>query len=83
MTEISAVGYKSRLFFLRAGFLIGEWTPSTIDITQKGIIYDQNELLNEFIKSESLFDPFWVPKTTFFENLAYFGLFFTGFAFRF
>ena len=46
-------------------------------------MYDQNEPLNKFIKSESLFDPFLVPKTTFFEKLAYFGLFSTGFAFRF
>ena len=57
--------------------------PSIYDITQKGILYDQNEPLNAFIKLESLFDPFLVPKTTFFENLAYFGLFSPGFAFRF
>ena len=42
---------------------------------QRGFTHDQNDLENDFIKSESLFDPFWVPKTTFFEFLAYFGLF--------
>ena len=53
------------------------------DIAQIGIIYDQNELLNEFIKSESLFDPFLVPKTTFFKISGNFGLIYSGFAFRF
>ena len=42
---------------------------------QRVFIYDQKDLKNDFIKSESLFDPFWVPKTTFFEFLAYFRLF--------
>ena len=67
MTEISAIRYKSRLFSLRAGFLMvnGPNPPSIYDITQKGIIYDQNELLNEFIKSESLFDPYMEPKRHF------------------
>ena len=51
--------------------------------TQEVFIYDQKDLKNDFIKSESLFDHFWVPKTTYFEFLAYFRLFSSGFAFRF
>ena len=52
-------------------------------MTQRVIIYDQNEVENNFIKSESLFDPFLEPKRPYFEFLAYFGLFYSGFAFRF
>ena len=52
-------------------------------MTQRVIICDQNELENNFIKSESLFDPFLAPKRHYFDFLAYFGLFYSGFAFRF
>ena len=39
-------------------------------------------LQNTNMKSESLFDHFLVPKTTFLEILANFGLFSSSFAFR-
>ena len=55
----------------------------TSRMTQRVIIYDQNEVENNFTKSESLFDPFLEPKRHYFEFLAYFGLFYSGFAFRF
>ena len=41
-------------------------------MTQRVFICDQNEVENNFIKSESLFDPFLAPKRPFFE---FFGLF--------
>ena len=76
---------KSSFFVKIAHFLtlIRKLEFSRYTSTQRGFIYDQNDLENDFIKSESLFDPFLVPKTTYFEFLAYFRLFSSGFAFRF
>ena len=45
------------------------------------VIYNRNDLQNNNIKSESLFDHFLVPKTTFFKIWVHFGLFSSGFAF--
>ena len=46
------------------------------------VICNRNDLKNVNIKSESLFDHFLVPKTTFLQKWVHFGLFFNGFAFR-
>ena len=40
--------------------------------TQRGIIYDQNDLENHFIKSESLFDHYLEPKRHFSKNSRFF-----------
>ena len=78
--------FRNSSFFVKIDHfwtLIRKMDFSRYTNVQRGFIYDQKDLENTFIKSESLFDPFLVPITTFFENLAYFGLFSTGFAFRF
>ena len=78
--------FRNSSFFVKIDnfwTLIRKMEFSRCTKVQRGFIYDQKDLENTFIKSESLFDPFWVPKTTFFEFLAYFRLFLSGFAFRF
>ena len=63
ITEISAIRYKSRLFSLRAGFLMGKWTPSTIDIRyhpKRYYIWSKwASYIDEFKKSEKKMTPFW------------------------
>ena len=67
--------FRNSSFFVKIDnfwTLIRKMDFSRYTKVQRGFIYDQKDLENTFIKSESLFDPFWVPKTTFFE---FFGLF--------
>ena len=70
--------FRNSSFFVKIDnfwTLIRKMEFSIFTKVQRGLVYDQKDLENTFIKSESLFDPFWVPKTTFFEFLAYFRLF--------
>ena len=71
--------FRNSSFFVKIGnfwTLIRKMDFSRYTKVQRGFIYHQKDLENTFIKSESLLDPFWVPKTTFFE---FFGSFYSVF----
>ena len=60
--------FRNSSFFVKIDnfwALIRKMDFSRYTKVQRGFIYDQKDLENTFIKSESLFDPFLAPKRRF------------------